>query len=104
MGTNATDLIVQGDVFITWANIPAKAKRITHRPLAYGEVTGHSHQVADKDCEMYELDGVLYLKTDRTARVNHEEHKPVTIPAGTWKVGIVKEYDAFEEEARNVRD
>lgn len=27
-----------------------------------------------------------------------------TVPAGVWRVGIVREYDAFAEEARRVRD
>jgi hypothetical protein len=103
MGTKSIDLRVQGDVFLVRSIIPVDAKKILQRPLAYGEVTGHSHKI-EEDIEMYELDGVLYLKTDRPVDLKHEEHNPITIDKGTWKVGIVQEYDAFAEEARKVQD
>lgn len=103
MGPDSVDL-VQGDVFLCKiAEIPNGAKEIKQRPLAYGEVTGHSHKV-EEAITMYEQDGTLYLKTDRDVSLKHEEHKPVTIAPGNWRVGIVQEYDFFEKEARNVRD
>ena len=43
-------------------------------------------------------------KNDEEVRVDHQEHKEVMIPHGIWEVTKVKEYDHFEEEARNVRD
>lgn len=98
-------LIVQGDVFVVPANVPKTAKQINVRPLAYGEVTGHSHAVIDPvGVMMYDDGGTLYLSASKEVTVKHEEHTPVTIPAGEWRVGIVKEYDAFDEEARDVRD
>lgn len=51
-----------------------------------------------------------HLLHDRKKSINngrrnkHEEHKPVSLGKGIWKVGIVREYDPFEEEARKVRD
>ena len=94
----------QGDVILKKvAKIPQGAKHIKKRPLALGEFTGHSHQIIE-DIEMYEKDGVLYIKSDRPVNLKHEEHGTVSIPEGLWQVGIVQEYDPFAEEARNVQD
>lgn len=101
-------MIVQGDVYFTAAKeIPkgAKEKEKSQRGfvIAEGEATGHAH-VVDDDVKLYEKNGVLYLKTEKEVEVRHEEHRPVTIGKGIWRVGIVREYDPFAEEARQVRD
>ena len=117
-------LLVQGDVFLVSEKIPEEAKRIAKRPLAVGERTGHAHEIAgeehdlyeaggvlhfrtyraEENYELYELDGVLYLRTHKPVTLRHPEHKPITIDRGEWRVGIVKEFDPFEEEVRNVKD
>lgn len=99
-------MIVQGDVFFTKANkIPESATAVARTPRGYiiaeGEATGHAH-VVDDAVELYEKDGTLYLRTSKTVEVRHEEHKPVSLEAGTWQVGIVREYDPFMEKARIV--
>lgn len=100
----------QGDVIIEPADaMPADAKKVQARPrgfvLADGEVTGHAH-VIDKvaDIEFVEKDGMFYIRNEKPVTVRHEEHKPVTIPAGIWRVRGVQEYDHFAEEARRVAD
>ena len=100
--------IQQGDVIIKkCSKIPASAKRVKRSirgfVLAEGEATGHAHVIID-NVEVYEADGVLYLKNSEQVSVRHEEHKPVTLSPGIWKVEIVKEYDPFKEEARKVMD
>ena len=98
-------LIVQGDVFLTPATIPAGATKRPDRILARGEATGHSHALAETDdAELFESDGVLYLRVTQASAVQHEEHARVLVPPGEWKVGVVQEYDPFLEEARKVRD
>lgn len=103
METRIVGQYVQGDVFVFAAKIPPGAKKIPKKPLALGEVTGHSHQVVE-DVEMYEKNNILYLRNSAPVSVKHEEHDPITIPPGDWQVGIVREYDEFEQAARNVRD
>ena len=71
--------------------------------LAEGEVTGHCHAICD-EVQLVEVDGVLYMKNDSQVELQHEEHGNIDVPAGIWEVGIVQEYDHFEEEARNVAD
>lgn len=93
----------QGDVIVMAATIPVGAKQVNKRPLAFGEITGHSHQIVE-DVEMYEKDGILYLRALETVNLKHEEHRSLALPPGDYQVGIVQEYDPFKEEARNVRD
>jgi len=100
----------QGDVLIEKTEaIPAGAKSVAAKPrgfvLAEGETTGHAH-VIDKvaDIEFAEKDGLFYIVNKKPVTVRHEEHKPITLPAGTWRVRGVREYDHFTEEARRVID
>lgn len=93
----------QGDVGLIESEIPKGAKRIPLRPLALGEVTGHSHQIALADregVEMYELDGAQYLRVTAAGEISivHEEHGIVTLPAG-WEgeFRIAREYDEEQD-------
>ena len=102
-------LIQQGDVIIesvlemVVGNIgPIKDGKII---LAEGESTGHAHRISDiAGVEFIEKNGFFWLKNPTQLTVTHEEHKPVIIPAGIWRIGKVREYDHFAEEARAVAD
>ena len=96
----------QGDVLMTQVkSIPKTAQKKEGRAiLAFGEATGHCHEALGDGVEMYEKDSVLYLSAPRGATVTHQEHHAQTLDPGTYQIGIVKEYDHFAEEARNVRD
>jgi len=101
----AAHLIQQGDVLLfSDATVPAGASRLPHTRLAEGEVTGHCHEAVGEGIELVEKDGTLYLVAPNGGTVTHQEHAPVEIPAGTYRVGIVREYDHFAEEARQVQD
>jgi hypothetical protein len=95
----------QGDVTIRPAVIPTGGTD-RGRVLAYGEVTGHCHQLTEaSDGLLVEVEGVLFLRVGAGgAEIVHEEHKPITVPPGEYVVGRVQEYDHFSEEARQVRD
>lgn len=64
--------------------IPEGATRIKNRPLALGEVTGHHHSfVAEEDAvEMYEKDGMTYVRILSDSPLTHQEHKGHIAPAG----------------------
>lgn len=84
-----------GDVMIARTeSIPATAKLRPDVILAYGESTGHSHQIEfPATAELWELDGQLYLKVvAENARVVHEEHKPITLERGLYRVWKQREY------------
>ncbi len=84
-----------GDVLIASVDsIPQAATRQQHLILARGEVTGHSHRIADPDtARLFELNGTLYLDVVAAlATVIHEEHHTITLPHGTYRVWIQREY------------
>ena len=98
------DMIQQGDVVIVRVE-KIQGKKLNHLTLAQGESTGHHHTITEGDAELYEQEGTLFLRVkSKEATLTHQEHNTVTIPKGDYKINIVREYDHFSEEARNVRD
>lgn len=88
--------IRQGDVILMPMQqaVAMGDKRLPHLTLAEGEVTGHRHRISDGKAELYEKDGVLYLKVlSESATLTHEEHKPIQIPQGNWMIRIQREYE-----------
>ena len=101
-------LLQQGDVLIKSSKIPQGKKKIASKNgrliLAEGEATGHAHAIVSTDVTLFGNDEKKWLKVEKDCVVTHEEHGTITIPVGEYEIGIVQEYDHFEEEARNVVD
>jgi hypothetical protein len=98
-------MIQQGDVLIRRTSIPKSAKQKDGRAIvAYGEATGHMHEVIGEGVAVYEENGTLYVSAPNGGIIQHEEHKTITLPPGEYQIGIVREFDHFAEEARNVKD
>ena len=93
-----------GDVLVlSGGAIPKAAKRLAHRVLAEGEVTGHKHQMTQGDATLYDHEGTLFLRVEsETATLTHEEHKPIVLPHGDYQIRIQREYEP--EGWRNVAD
>ena len=85
--------------------------------VAHGEATGHSHSfnMVDHDPGI----GVTAFGSYSTrvgsvpkyvhieggsATIKHEEHNPLTIPQGHYKVRIVREFDHISHTTRSVMD
>ena len=89
--------------------------------LAEGEATGHHHRF-----EVIGLDpgvtvtafhskpnfynrrteqfpGLIHIEGG-SATLYHEEHKPLTVPPGTYRRSIVREFDHISQSTRNVVD
>ena len=83
-----------GDVFIATADIPAKAKALPHCVLAEGEATGHRHEIQEENAAtLLRYRNALYLKvTAKKATLVHQEHKPIELPKGTYRIWIQREY------------
>jgi hypothetical protein len=84
-----------GDVLIAPArSLPAGAKKRTTAVLVRGELTGHSHRLAEPEtAELWEHDGVLFLKVVAdSARVIHEEHRTITLSRGLYRIWQQREY------------
>jgi hypothetical protein len=79
-------------------------QRISHLPqfcqpkegttLAYGEVTGHRHRIQQPNAmRLWEKNNTLYLEViESSATVIHEEHRPLELPQGIYRVWKQREY------------
>lgn len=80
-------------------------KKLDHTTLAEGEITGHSHRAIGERVTLWGDDsGAMILDAPLGATVVHEEHGPITLPAGKYERKITLEFDHFVEESRAVRD
>ena len=94
-----------GDVLIAATeSIPPGAKQRTTPLLVWGELSGHSHRIAQPEtAELWESRGSLYLRVlAGAATVVHEEHQPITLPRGVYRVWTQREY--APQEIRTVVD
>ena len=87
---------------ITAAVLRTKGKRVQSPVLAYGEVTGHKHELMDETAfERYELEGKTYLIVNEGGvSITHEEHGVGVIEPGVKEVRIDREYDYIAEMSR----
>lgn len=76
--------------------------------IADSETTGNHHCVEAVDAvEIYEKDGVLYLKNEVAVKmfcVDQARHDTEIVPPGIWEVNRAKEYDYLTEMVRSVED
>lgn len=98
----------QGDVLIERVTaIPAAAPRqpdVRGRViLAYGEVTGHAHTLDATDAVRFgPSEDAFWLRVDCETAVEHQEHAPITLAPGNYRVRRQREYSAAGE--RRVAD
>lgn len=95
----------QGDVLIVQVeSFPENVQKRPNLVLAEGEITGHCHQIKEADAaELLELDGILYLKVIApSATLVHDEHNPITLDQGYYRVWRQREYTP--DEIRTVYD
>ena len=99
----------QGDVIIQRIEqLPTTAKKQEIEKsivLAYGEVTGHCHQIATpKEVNVYIEGARQFLEVCyvQGATITHEEHAPITLDPGIYEISIQAEY--FPQAVRSVLD
>ena len=109
-------MVRQGDVLLipTRKTVSAKAQRVADQGrviLAYGEVTGHAHEVIGLDntdpvpaMELFEEpNGTRLLVIRRDVELRHEEHGAIALTKDTtYEVRRQREYSP--EAIRNVAD
>jgi hypothetical protein len=84
-----------GDVIIANVEqIPGDAEKHPQSVLVRGEVTGHAHRIADPaTAAIWRTSGQLFLEViTESATIVHEEHKPITLPQGTYRFWVQREY------------
>ena len=99
----------QGDVLIAAvADIPTGASELPRGKrgvvLAEGEVTGHAHRIASRHAKLLRTEeDVRYMRVTAPVALRHEEHAPIEIPPGNYRVTLHHEY-APAELPRTVAD
>jgi hypothetical protein len=72
--------------------------------LAYGEATGHAHAIerpAGK-ARLWDAGAERFLQVIAPVALRHEEHAPITLEVGIYKIVQQREYTPAEN--RRVRD
>ena len=103
----------QGDVFIEPVDeipeeieaVPLDVGRVV---LAYGEVTGHAHAFDPEDSRHIQHTrpkrrsegNVTYLDIHRPVALKHEEHDPVPLPPGKYRVSPQHQWSEEQERQR----
>jgi hypothetical protein len=88
----------QGDVFferVTTIPSHVQARPLPHVTLVHGELTGHSHRIADPLTATLFPAGPATFFLDvhaDSATVVHEEHGPITLERGLYRVWRQREY------------
>jgi hypothetical protein len=87
----------QGDVLLlAVSGLPLAAQlepRSGRIVLAEGEATGHAHAIEDAEARTFAFAGQRYLLTKSKAQLIHEEHAPIEVPPGTYRVVLQREYE-----------
>lgn len=94
-----------GDVMIAAVDkVPQGAKKRPRCVLAEGEITGHSHSIAEAGAaNLFALGNEIYLSVlAEHATVVHQEHAPIRLPRGVYRVWRQREYSPAE--IRTIRD
>lgn len=88
-----------GDVLVIGTSRTPHGKKRTNMVLAYGEVTGHRHEIIEGVAEVYdEADGsMLVVVLSETAVLDHQEHPSRELSRGTYEVVIQRDATAFGE-------
>ncbi len=96
----------QGDVLlIERGQLPEEVQKQKECILAYGEATGHHHQVKEHGVIWIDINdqGRRYLEIVADTKLVHEEHAPLALKGpAVFEVIIQKEY--FPGAIRNVID
>lgn len=94
----------QGDVLLvpiaepTMYAAPIRRDRKEGIVVAAGEATGHHHRIRSRHARMYRHNTNRFIRTfkcsvkEQRPQLTHEEHAPVDLAPGWWKVVMQREY------------
>lgn len=97
----------QGDVLLLeggWLEGTTQVETEEKIELAHGEATGHAHVIRSKNAALFETSDKHFFVVIRGggASLQHDEHAPVEVGPGTYRV--VRQREWQDEEIRNVED
>lgn len=86
----------QGDVLLVPAALPDDAQAVETKGdaiLAYGEVTGHAHRIKESaKVRVWSAGAERFLQVMETTALTHEEHAPIALLPGVYKLPQQVEY------------
>ncbi len=87
-------LFRHGDLLITTIDaLPDHGPRQNSPILAYGAITGHVHRIEDSArVEIFHRGDEIYLHVLSPTRIIHEEHQPIDLDSGYYRVWRQREY------------
>jgi hypothetical protein len=93
----ATAQARQGDVLLVPVDeIPAEARPLRRTGarvvLAEGEATGHAHAIRSSAATLLGTGDERFLRVAAPVTLDHEEHAPIDVGPGTYRVVIQREY------------
>lgn len=103
----------QGDVLIVaGATIPNNAAPVERDDgrivLAYGEVTGHAHAIADEGAVLFASpdteDRFLRVMASSGVELKHDEHSTISLRPGDYTVRRQREYQSSDMAPIRVAD
>jgi hypothetical protein len=94
----------QGDVLLIETDSLPEGAKLKNNILAYGEVTGHKHQLDNQALVYADANNRQYVSVEKQSILTHEEHKPITVTEGLYEVRIQREYDIVRDQVRAVMD
>lgn len=84
--------IRQGDVILL-PTAKVLGEELPHLTLVEGISTGHSHCISKGIATLFSHDGDRYLRVrSKYAILSHDEHQPLKVYHGNWKIYVQREY------------
>lgn len=93
--------IQTGDVLYHESAIPKGSKKVKGSLIHQGN--DHKHTISG-EFQLFKNGEDLFIQAKKSCKLLHKEHKTIPLPKGTYKKGIVMEYDHWLEESRQVID
>lgn len=98
-------VIRQGDVTLIKIAALPKVEAIKTNVVAHGE-SGNTHTLVGKDARLYEGPdkSMFAVVSSKPATLTHQEHLPITVEPGIYRVGKEQEYSYEDNYIRQVID
>lgn len=97
----------QGDVFLELIEDPSSVEVGERIPLdkgaivlAYGEATGHAHAIREEGAILFSAKAAneeRFLRVLRPVALTHEEHAPIALKPGLYRVRRQREWSDLDE-------
>ena len=91
-------LFRHGDVLLQGAvGVPKDAAPVPGHILVRGELSGHAHRLENPDAGLlFRNAASLWLRVSAPTRIIHEEHAPIPLEPGVYRVWQQREYSPRE--------